>query len=122
MTHWKLNRASAHHQSKVRHGRWLGAWALLVVCGLTACSALNPRQHEDIRLATEVEVFPCRHLGSTSVTVWAGVGPVARVSEAVEENLLIEARRQAFRLGGNALVSGASPQLGQRTFEVYRCP
>ncbi|MFO6421436.1 hypothetical protein ACLBKS_14650 [Hylemonella sp. W303a] len=120
MKQFNLNRPSA--PSKAWRGRWPGAWALVVVCGLSACSALNPRQHDDIRLVTEVEAFPCQRLGTTSVTVWAGVGPVARVSEAVEENLLIEARRQAFRLGGNALVSGASPQLGQRSFEVYRCP
>lgn len=94
----------------------------LAAFALSACSALNSREHEDIRLATEVEVFTCQNLGSTSVTVWAGVGPVARVPEAVEENLLIEARRQAFRMGGNALVRGASAELGQRAFGVYRCP
>lgn len=106
---------------------WLVARApagalVLSACALSACSALNPREHEDIRLAKEAEVFSCQHLGSTSVTVWAGVGPVARVPEAVEENLLIEARRQAARMGGNALVSGASAELGQRAFAVYRCP
>lgn len=111
-----------------RRGRpWLpvGARAgvlVLLACALSACSTLNPREHEDIRLAKAVEVFTCQHLGSTSVTVWASVGPVARVPEAVEENLLVEARRQAARMGGNALVSGASAELGQRAFEVYRCP
>lgn len=103
------------------------SWAIpgaltLLACALSACSTINPREHEDIRLVTDVEVFTCQALGSTSVTVWAGVGPVARVPEAVEENLLIEARRQAFRMGGNALVSGASAEFGQRAFGVYRCP
>ncbi|EYC51888.1 hypothetical protein AZ34_13010 [Hylemonella gracilis str. Niagara R] len=121
MKHLFIPESGRGMRLRVPAGVQIGA-LILLAWGVSACSALNPREHQDIRLAKDVEVFSCQHLGSTSVTVWAGVGPVTRTSDAVEENLLIEARRQAFRMGGNALVRGASAELGQRAFEVYRCP
>jgi hypothetical protein len=89
---------------------------------LSACVASGPRARADVRLATADQVEKCQHLGGTVVTVWAGVGPVARVPEAVEDNLLYEARRQAERMGGNTIVRGESAEFGQRSFGIYRCP
>lgn len=98
--------------------RWAVAGALVVSTFLlTACAS----PEAEVRLATPEQVAGCRDLGTMVVSVLASVGPVARLPEAVEENLLVEARRQARRMAGDTIVKGESLVFGQRGFRVYRC-
>ncbi|MGJ4748725.1 hypothetical protein ACQV5M_20355 [Leptospira sp. SA-E8] len=102
--------------------RWAGAGALAVsALLLAACASPVGSPEAEVRLATPEQVAGCRNLGTTVVSVPAAVGPVARLPEAVEENLLVEARRQARRMTGDTLVKGESFVFGQRGFGVYRC-
>ncbi len=102
--------------------RWTGAAALAASAFLlVACASPAGSPEAEVRLATPTQVTECKDLGVTAVSVMASVGPVARLPEAVEENLLIEARRQARRMGGDTVVKGQSVVFGQRGFGVYRC-
>jgi hypothetical protein len=87
---------------------------------LFACAA-SWGKPDDVVLAAADQVAGCKQLGATLVSVPAALGVVRRTEEAVEDNLLVAARREADRRGGDTVVKGESAEFGSRRFDIYRC-
>lgn len=102
----------------------VGLWSLAVVSLLSGCSSTLIGEHlgaDQVVLAQEADVSDCKPLGQTTVQVLAGVGPISRGNEAVEDNLAQMARNDAVDKGANTIVKGNSLEFGKRTFAMYRC-
>jgi hypothetical protein len=97
------------------------------VTGLTllaGCSSTLIGEHlgaEQVVLAQPADVANCQPLGQTTVQVLAGVGPLSRGNEAVEDNLAQMARNDAVDRNANTIVKGNSLEFGKRSFSMYRC-
>ena len=76
---------------------------------------------DQVVLAQESQVAKCKSLGRTTFSVLANLGPIARNSDAVEDNLLQMARNDAIDKGGDTVVRGPMPAYGQRTYDIYKC-
>ncbi|MFN7712378.1 MAG: DUF4156 domain-containing protein [Curvibacter sp.] len=76
---------------------------------------------DQVVLAQESQVAKCKLLGRTTFSVLANIGPIARSSEAVEDNLLQMARNDAIDKGGDTVVRGPMPAYGQRIYDIYKC-
>jgi hypothetical protein len=75
-----------------------------------------------VSLADANQVANCKPFGETTVSVLATVGVMmTRSPEDVEANLLQMARNAAVDDGADTLVKGKSPELGKRTFSIYKC-
>ena len=93
--------------------------------GLSGCasSMIDVREGSDrVSLADADQVASCKSMGTTTVSVLAKMGIfMTRSAEAVEANLLQLARNDAVDDGADTLVKGESPELGKRTFSIYKC-
>lgn len=74
-----------------------------------------------VTLAEPDQVANCQSKGEITVSVLAKVGFISRSVEEVDANLLQLARNGAVDAGGDTVVKGARPQLGTRTFAIYKC-
>ena len=97
----------------------LAAVSLMAGCSSTL---IGERLGADqVVLAQAADVGECKSMGQTTVQVLAGVGPISRGNDAVEDNLAQMARNDAIDRGANTIVKGNSLEFGKRTFELYRC-
>lgn len=74
-----------------------------------------------VTLAEPDQVANCQSKGEITVSVLAKVGFISRSVEEVDANLLQLARNGAVDAGGDTVVQGARPELGTRTFSIYKC-
>jgi len=98
---------------------------LSLIVGLSGCasSMIKVREGSDrVSLADADQVANCQFISKTTVSVLATVGVLMTRSEKeVEANLLQLARNDAVDDGADTLVKGESPELGKRTFSIYKC-
>lgn len=96
-----------------------------MLAGLSGCasSMIPVRPGSDrVSLADADQVANCKSFGKVTVSVLATVGVMmTRSAEDVEANLLQMARNTAVDDGADTLVKGESPELGKRTFSIYKC-
>ena len=98
--------------------------AFLSVAALSACSSVIIGQKEGsdhVSLANASQVDNCQTKGKINISVIAKIGRIPRVEEDVEANLFQMARNNAVENGADTLVKGESKELGNRTFEMYKC-
>ena len=98
---------------------------LTLVSGISGCasSMIDVREGSDrISVADANEIGSCQSKGKVTVSVLAKMGVFMTRSDAdVEANLLQLARNNAVDAGADTLVKGDSPELGKRTFEMFKC-
>lgn len=95
------------------------ALSLLSGC---ASNLIEVRPGSDkVMLAKPSQVQGCESKGKIDVSVLAKVGFVSRSYEEVEANLLQLARNGAVDAGGDTVVKGPSPEIGRRTYFMYKC-
>ena len=76
---------------------------------------------ENVSLADASQVQGCQPKGKVTVSVLAKVGSVTRSVQDIDADLLQLARNGAVDSGGDTVVKGERPELGQRTFSIYKC-
>ena len=95
-----------------------------LVAGLSGC-ATNLIQiekgSESVTLADAQEVRGCQPKGKVTVSVLAKVGFVTRAVQDIDADLLQLAKNGAVDAGGDTVVKGDRPELGTRTFSIYKC-
>ena len=103
---------------------WMSTTLIAVLASLGGCAneVVGARAGADhVAVMEASQVANCQSKGKIHATVFAKVGPLPRLPEAVESNLLLLARNGAIDNGGDTLVKGASTEFGKRAFEVYKC-
>ncbi|OYW25837.1 MAG: hypothetical protein B7Z49_00515, partial [Hydrogenophilales bacterium 12-63-5] len=76
---------------------------------------------EQVAVAQADQVSQCKAIGKTTVSVLAEVGFISRGVDNVDANLLQLARNEAVSQGGDTVVAGDRPEIGKRTFAIYKC-
>ena len=100
--------------------RWIGP--LLAAAVLAGCVFVQPTpEGKKVRLLTAGEVERCRALGTLTSQVAARVGVIPRSREAVQEDVLVNARNAASEMGGDTIVPASDLEEGKQVFQVYRC-
>ncbi len=98
--------------------------AILAVAMLSGCASdlieVRPGS-EKVALAEPNQVKGCEDKGAITVSVLANVGVVSRSVEDIDANLLQLAKNGAVDAGGDTVVKGPRPELGRRTFNIYKC-
>ena len=98
--------------------------AVLMPLALSGCasSLIEVRQgSEQVAVAQADQVSQCKAIGKTTVSVLAEIGFISRGVDNVDANLLQLARNEAVSLGGDTVVPGDRPEIGKRTFAIYKC-
>ena len=89
--------------------------------GLSGCAHnifIGVREGADrVSLAEENQVASCQSKGSIVISVFAK----GRIEKDVEANMYQMARNNAVDEGADTVVKGESPELGKRTFKLYKC-
>ncbi|MGE5321159.1 MAG: DUF4156 domain-containing protein [Hyphomicrobiaceae bacterium] len=107
---------------QIVNGRFVIPALISVVLAGCASSLIEVRPGSDqVAVAEPNQVDQCKPVGSTTVSVLAEVGFISRGIENVDANLLQLARNEAVNQGGDTLVPGARPEIGKRTFAIYKC-
>lgn len=91
-----------------------------LIAGLSGCSSMFIGVHEGadrVSLAEANQVGNCQSKGSFIVSVFAKT----RSEKDVETDLYQIARNDAADAGADTVVKGESPELGKRTFKMYKC-
>ena len=95
---------------------------LLAMLGGCASDLIEVRQGSDrVFLADAGQVASCQPRGKITVSVLAKVGLFSRSVKDVDADLLQLARNGAVDAGGDTVVKGDRPELGRRTFSIYKC-
>lgn len=102
---------------------WLAIPALLLlILGGCASSLIDVQPGSDqVALVEPSQVGHCTPIGKTTVSVLAQVGFVSRGIDNVDADLLQLARNEAVNQGGDTVVPGDRPEIGKRTFSIYKC-
>ncbi len=95
---------------------------LPALLGGCASSLIEVRKHSlDVAVAEPGGVGQCVRKGKTTVRVLDKVGFISRSIADVDANLLQLARNDAVDMGGDTLVPGERPEVGKRTFAIFKC-
>ncbi len=73
-----------------------------------------------VSTATEADVVNCQKVGMVSTNTKDKL-VVNRSDSKVREELLVLARNEAARLGGDTIVAQGPPRAGEQDFAAYRC-
>jgi hypothetical protein len=103
-------------------GKLVAAVLMPLALGGCASSLIDVRQgSEQVAVAQADQVNQCNAIGKTTVSVLAEVGFISRGIDNVDANLLQLARNEAVNQGGDTVVPGDRPEIGKRTFAIYKC-
>ncbi len=101
---------------------WAAAVSLLGILGGCASDLIHVKPgSESVALADPGQVKGCESKGTITVSVLANVGFINRSVKDVDANLLQLARNGAVDAGGDTVVKGPRPDIGKRTFDIYKC-
>lgn len=94
----------------------------LTVLSAAGCVFVQPTtEGKKVRLLAAHEVERCRSLGTITSAVADRVGVVLRSIEAVEDDVVQNAKNAAADMGGDTIVPASEHDTGKQTFTVYRC-
>ncbi|MBV1775053.1 DUF4156 domain-containing protein [Burkholderiaceae bacterium DAT-1] len=74
-----------------------------------------------VSVAEATQVSSCQRKGATTVSVLEKVGFISRSIEDVDADLSQLARNAALESGADTVVPGERPEIGKRTFTMYKC-
>lgn len=95
---------------------------LLAVAVLAGCVFVQPTtEGKKVRVLTAGEVDRCRSLGTLTSQVADRVGVIPRSREAVQEDVLVNAKNAAADMNGDTIVPASDLEDGKQVFRVYRC-
>ncbi len=95
---------------------------LLALLGGCASNLIEVREHSlDVAVGEAGGVGQCVRKGKTTVRVLDKIGFISRSIADVDANLLQLARNDAVEMGGDTLVPGERPEIGKRTFAIFKC-
>lgn len=104
----------------MRKTHWTGV--LLAAVMLAGCVFVQPTaEGKKVRVLTAGEIEDCRSLGTLTSQVANRVGVIPRSQEAVQEDVLVNAKNAAAGMGGDTIVPATDMEQGKQEFEVYRC-
>jgi hypothetical protein len=97
-----------------------------LIVGLSGCASAIIGVHEGadrVSLAEANQVGGCQSKGGTTISIFAkaGITGITRAEKDVEANMYQMARNDAADAGADTIVKGESPELGKRTFALYKC-
>lgn len=95
---------------------------MLIVATLAGCVFVQPTvEGKKVRVLAPHEVDRCRSLGTLTSQVADRVGAIPRSREAVQDDVLVNAKNTAADMGGDTIVPTSETENGKQTFGVYRC-
>jgi hypothetical protein len=111
---------------RISKGMLVVAAVVPLLVGLNGCASriIGVREGaERVSLADANQVANCQSKGSTTISIFAkaGITGITRAVKDVEDNMYQMARNHAVDVGADTVVKGESPELGKRTFAVYKC-
>ena len=92
-----------------------------LIAGLSGCANnifIGVHEGADkVSLAEASQVGGCQSKGAVVISLFAKF----RIAKDVEDNMYQVARNDAVDAGADTVVKGESPELGKRTFHLYKC-
>lgn len=106
---------------KFRKGMFAIVAIVPLMAGLSGCAHnifIGVHEGADkVSLAEASQVAGCQSKGAVVISLFAKF----RVAKDVEDNMYQVARNDAVDAGADTVVKGESPELGKRTFHLYKC-
>ncbi len=95
----------------------------LVVLGIiSGCVFVQPTvEGKKVRVLTAQEVERCKPLGSLTSRVADRVGVILRSEDAIQEDVVQNAKNSAADMGGDTVVPIGKAADGKQDFEVFKC-
>ncbi|MDO8990150.1 MAG: DUF4156 domain-containing protein [Sideroxyarcus sp.] len=111
---------------KLSKGMLAIAVVVPMIVGLNGCASkiIGVREGaERVSLADASQVANCQSKGAVTISIFAkaGITGITRAEKDVEDNMYQMARNNAVDAGADTVVKGESPELGKRTFAMYKC-
>jgi len=95
---------------------------LAVVTFAAGCVFVQPTEGgKKVRVLAAAEVDRCRSLGTLTSQVADTVGAIPRSREAVEDDVLLNAKNAAAAQNADTIVATSEMKKGSQTFSMYRC-
>jgi hypothetical protein len=96
---------------------------ILAAAAITAgCVFVQPTaEGKKVRVLTAAEVERCRSLGVLTSQVADSIGAIPRRREAVQDDVLLNAKNSAAEQNADTIVSTSELKNGKQTFNMYRC-
>ncbi|MFT7561670.1 MAG: hypothetical protein ACI93R_003599 [Flavobacteriales bacterium] len=90
---------------------------------ITSCKWVKPDEGAaDVALMKAALTQNCTEVGFASASVKHKIGFIERKKGKVADELILLAKNEALKLGGNAIVMNTRAVEGQQSFKVYNCP
>lgn len=89
---------------------------------LAACSWVEPLPGaHSVTVVKSLEKNQCTKLGTTNTNALDAVGIYQRDEDAIIKDLLMLAKNEAVRMGGDTIIAETSLEKGRMRFGIYRC-
>ena len=86
------------------------------------CQWVKPtEQGKNVSLVKEAHVESCKKLGSTESNVADNVGIIRRGDKKIAKELIVLAKNQAAKMGGDTIVALNAAENGSQKFGIYTC-
>lgn len=93
-----------------------------LVLGVSACTWVKPVEGADqVSLVKPNIVQACEEIGTATAQVKDKVGFVERRDSKVADELIMLAKNEAARMGGDAIAATGKEEGGRQKFTVYKC-
>jgi len=94
----------------------------VIALTLTSCAIVKPAPgSEAVQLVTQEVGTQCQRLGTASAQVLDEVAYLPRGDAPMADELLVLAKNEAVKMGGNAVATAGDIEDGTRNFIVYLC-
>ncbi len=95
---------------------------LAIAIPAAGCVFVQPTEgSKKVRVLTAGEVERCRSLGTLTSQVADRVAAIPRSRDAVEDDVLLNAKNAAAAQEADTIVPASEVKDGKQTFKMYRC-
>lgn len=93
-----------------------------LLLALSACSWVDPLPGaHSVKVVKTLTENSCTKLGSTNTNALDAVGLYQRDEDAIIKDLLMLAKNEAVRMGGDTIIAETALEKGSMRFGIYRC-
>lgn len=93
-----------------------------LLLSMAACSWVKPLPGaHSITVVKSLEQNQCTKLGTTNTNALDAVGFYQRDEDAIIKDLLMLAKNEAVRMGGDTIIAETGLENGRMRFGIYRC-